>query len=121
MIWYASLHPRLSLGFVYCVQTHHYVLGPCYEDTKSLFTLSLQLTPGASCGPVAALYDLACVPQEHVNCDHTAVLWEQTWHPTSLHCCLQFGVSIPMPPQHQGQNALAPCMAEDHTNIFLIR
>lgn len=44
---------------------------PVTEETKSLFTLSLQFTPQASHGPLAALYNLTCVPQEHTNCDHT--------------------------------------------------
>lgn len=65
--------------------------------------------PVASPGPLAARYNLACDPQD------------QTWHLTSLYCSLQLGVSIPIPLQNQGQNALASCTAEDHISILLIR
>lgn len=122
MIWYASPQPWLSLGFVYCVQTHHYVLGPCYGGGKK---------------PV-----WHCLCSSHL--EQALVPWlpwtiwpvslRSTWTVTTLQCSgkktgilrvstdvCSWGWASPCLPNHRGQNTLAPYIAENHTSIILIR
>lgn len=136
----------LTLGIAHWIQqskkqwsgmlpcTHDWALGLCTvfkhtstscdpamkETKKPFYTVFAALTWNKPWFP-GSLYGMACVPQEHTNHDHTAVLWEQTWHLTSFHCCLQLEVGISSLSQHWCQNALAPGMADDHTSILLIK
>lgn len=113
MIWYAPLHSWLSLGLCTVFKHTSTSCDPALKETKALFTLSAAHTWSKPWLP-GSLHSMACVPQEHTNRDHTAVLWEKIWHFISLHCSLQLEVSISSLSQHLCQNALAPGMADNH-------
>lgn len=113
MIWYAPLHSWLSLGLCTVFKHTSTSCDPALKETKALFTLSAAHTWSKPWLP-GSLHSMACVPQEHTNRDHTAVLWEKIWHLISLHCSLQLEVSISSLSQHLCQNALAPGMADNH-------
>lgn len=118
MIWYASLHPWLNLGFVYCVQACHYILGPCYGGDKKPVCSAAHIWSKLWSPGCAVLFG-PCPPGTRELWPHCSALG------TNLASCQSLllsaiGVSIPTPPQHCDQNALAPCMAEDHTILLLI-